>query len=420
MAFDRLGDIVVHHRQTGPVDAPLLVFVNSLGTDLRVWDDLLPRFADRFCCVRYDKRGHGLSDVTPGPYSMDGLAEDLAHVLDARGAKGTLVCGLSIGGMIAQALTTARPDLVRGLVLMDTAHKIGTAAMWSERIDAIRAGGIGSIADAILSRWFSASFHRDRPDELAGWRNMLTRTPLEGYLACCAAIRDADLTAAVRTVADHAQGRHRDRARGCGQIGVADGGAAGKVAIKWRSGEHVAPARELSRMGLAEQRREPALHDVVRERLDAAVFDASDPLGPEFRRPDRRRGTAKCDRLDALGIARGQTLRDQATDGQADEGETLDPEMIEKSQKIVGMLIDRIGRLRRVREAMPALVVEDDTEILGEGRHDLLPDAEIAPKGIDEDESGAVGRTDDLMMKNDAVDACECHARPQCSEPTPM
>ncbi len=201
MAFDRLGDIVVHHRQTGPVDAPLLVFVNSLGTDLRVWDDLLPRFADRFCCVRYDKRGHGLTDATPGPYSIDGLAEDLARLLDARGAKGALVCGLSIGGMIAQALTKARPDLVRGLVLMDTAHKIGTAAMWSERIDAIRAGGIGSIADAILSRWFSASFHRDRPDELAGWRNMLTRTPLDGYLACCAAIRDADLTAAARTFA---------------------------------------------------------------------------------------------------------------------------------------------------------------------------------------------------------------------------
>lgn len=201
MAFDRLGDIVVHHRQTGPVDAPLLVFVNSLGTDLRVWDDLLPRFADRFSCVRYDKRGHGLSDATPGPYSMDELAEDLAHVLDARGAQGALVCGLSIGGMIAQALTRARPDLVRGLVLMDTAHKIGTAAMWSERIDAIRAGGIGSIADAILGRWFSASFHRDRPDELAGWRNMLTRTPLEGYLACCAAIRDADLTAAARAIA---------------------------------------------------------------------------------------------------------------------------------------------------------------------------------------------------------------------------
>ena len=201
MAFDRLGDIVVHHHQTGPADAPLLVFVNSLGTDLRVWDALLPKLADRFCCVRYDKRGHGLTDATPGPYSIAGLAADLAALLDARGARGVVVCGLSIGGMIAQALAAARPDLVRGLVLMDTAHKIGTAEMWNERIAAIRAGGIASIADAILTRWFSPAFHRDQPAELAGWRNMLTRTPLEGYLGCCAAIRDADLTEAARGLA---------------------------------------------------------------------------------------------------------------------------------------------------------------------------------------------------------------------------
>ena len=104
-------------------------------------------------------------------------------------------------GMIAQALARARPDLVRGLVLMDTAHKIGTAEMWNERIAAIRAGGIASIADAILARWFSPAFHRDQPAELAGWRNMLTRTPVEGYLGCCAAIRDADLTEAARGLA---------------------------------------------------------------------------------------------------------------------------------------------------------------------------------------------------------------------------
>ena len=80
MAFDRLGDIVVHHQQTGPADAPSLVFVNSLGTDLRVWDALLPKLADRFCCVRYDKRGHGLTDATAEPYTIAGLAEDLARV----------------------------------------------------------------------------------------------------------------------------------------------------------------------------------------------------------------------------------------------------------------------------------------------------------------------------------------------------
>ncbi len=102
--------------------------------------------------------------------------------------------------MIAQALAAARPDLVRGLVLMDTAHRIGTDAMWNERIAAIRSGGIAGIADAILTRWFSPAFHRDRPAELAGWRNMLTRTPLEGYLACCAAIRDAELSEAARGI----------------------------------------------------------------------------------------------------------------------------------------------------------------------------------------------------------------------------
>ncbi len=200
MAFDRLGDIVVHHADSGPAEAPPLVLVNSLGTDLRVWDALLPRLGGRFRCLRYDKRGHGLSDTAPGPYAMEELAADLARLLDARGARKAVVCGLSIGGMIAQALAAARPDLVRGLVLMDTAHKIGTPEMWGERIAAIRTGGIASIADAILLRWFSPAFHQERPAELSGWRNMLTRTPVEGYLGCCAAIRDADLTAAARAV----------------------------------------------------------------------------------------------------------------------------------------------------------------------------------------------------------------------------
>jgi 3-oxoadipate enol-lactonase len=201
MAFERLGDIVVHCQESGPATAPLLVLANSLGTDLRVWDALLPRLHRRFRVLRYDKRGHGLTDATPGPYAIRQLAEDLARLLDARAATGAVVCGLSIGGMIAQALVSMRPDLVRGLVLMDTAHKIGTPDMWAERIAAIRAGGIASIADAILARWFTPEFHRDREAELAGWRNMLSRAPVDGYLGCCAAIRDADLTAAARAVA---------------------------------------------------------------------------------------------------------------------------------------------------------------------------------------------------------------------------
>ncbi len=201
MAFTRLGDTVVHHEAAGSPGAPAIALVNSLGTDLRVWDALTPHLAGRFRLVRYDKRGHGLTDLAPGPCTIAGLAGDLARLLDRLGVGAAVVCGLSIGGMVAQALADARPDLVRGLVLMDTAHKIGTAGTWQQRIDAVRARGIEAIADAVLERWFAPPFREERPDELAGWRNMLTRTPVEGYLACCAAIRDADLTEQARRLA---------------------------------------------------------------------------------------------------------------------------------------------------------------------------------------------------------------------------
>jgi 3-oxoadipate enol-lactonase len=201
MAFDRFGEIVVHYDVSGDAGRPALVLANSLGTDLRVWDPLVPHLRNRFRLIRYDKRGHGLTDATPAPYTIAQLGADLAALLDHLAVGKAVVCGLSIGGLITQALASARPDLVRGVVLMDTAHRIGTREMWGERMEAIRAGGIGSIADAILARWFSPDFHAHRAAELAGWRNMLTRTPIEGYLGCCAAIRDADLTEAARGLA---------------------------------------------------------------------------------------------------------------------------------------------------------------------------------------------------------------------------
>jgi 3-oxoadipate enol-lactonase len=194
MPFRRVGDIVTHYQRAGGSAAPTLVLANSLGTDLRVWDALMPQLAAHFDVVRYDKRGHGLTDATPGPYSVAMLADDLARLLDALEVHAAVVCGLSIGGLIAQTLAASRPDLVRGLVLMDTAHKVGTAELWEQRMAAIRAGGIAGIADEILERWLTREFRAQRPEELAGWRNMLTRTPVEGYLGCCAAIRDADLT----------------------------------------------------------------------------------------------------------------------------------------------------------------------------------------------------------------------------------
>lgn len=195
----RIGDRSLHVEDRGPRDAPTLVFANSLGTDFRVWTPLLPHLPAGLRLVRYDKAGHGLSEDA-GQRSIADHADDLAAVFDALEIGRAVLVGLSVGGMIAQAFHAAHRDRVAGLVLCDTAHRIGTPEMWNQRMETIRAGGIASMADPILERWFSAAFRRDRAAELGLWRSMLVRTPVEGYLAACAAIRDADLTAAARAI----------------------------------------------------------------------------------------------------------------------------------------------------------------------------------------------------------------------------
>jgi 3-oxoadipate enol-lactonase len=201
MDFRALNGVVLHLQDLGAADRPALVFANSLGTDFRIWDDVVARLADRFRIVLYDKRGHGLSDLGETPYSIADHVGDLAALLDDLAIEGALVCGLSVGGLIAQGLTASRPELVAGLILSDTAHKIGTAELWNGRIAAIEKGGIASIAEAILERWFSKDLRDNDPVALAGWRAMLTRTPQAGYLGTCAAIRDADFTEEARRIA---------------------------------------------------------------------------------------------------------------------------------------------------------------------------------------------------------------------------
>ena len=196
MRIARLKSVDLHWREDGDPDGAPLVFSNSLGTDLRLWDKVLPELPAGLRLIRYDKRGHGLSACPAGAYSMDQLADDAEALLEFLGVRDCIFVGLSIGGMIGQALGARRPDLVRGLVLSNTAARMGDAAMWQARIDAIEAGGIEAVSTAVLERWFAPPFRHTA--EFTAWRAMLERTPQGGYVGCCHAIARADLSETTR------------------------------------------------------------------------------------------------------------------------------------------------------------------------------------------------------------------------------
>lgn len=170
-----------------------LVFANSLGTDMRIWLDVARVFHETMRVVRYDKRGHGMSDAPDAPYTLEDHVDDLDAILDHLNVENAIVVGVSVGGMIAQGLALKSPHRIRGLVLCDTAAKIGTTEAWEERIAAIRAGGLEAIAAGIMERWFSRGFRETCPAELKLWTNHLVRTPVEGYVGTCAALAGADM-----------------------------------------------------------------------------------------------------------------------------------------------------------------------------------------------------------------------------------
>lgn len=184
------GTTRIFTRIDGPADGPPLVFANSLGSDHRLWDPLLPHLPDTLRIIRYDKRGHGQSDVPPAPYSMGQMISDAEAVCDAHSVKDCVFVGLSVGGMIAQGLATKRLDLVRGMVLSNTAARIANPGFWNDRIATIRQNGMATSAPAILDRWFGRDF-RHSP-QAAPWEQMLASTPLEGYCGTCAAISGTD------------------------------------------------------------------------------------------------------------------------------------------------------------------------------------------------------------------------------------
>jgi 3-oxoadipate enol-lactonase len=200
MKFVSIGGVLTHYSVEGPEDGRPLVFVNSLGLDLRMWDDVASILRSNYRVVRYDMRGHGLSDCPPAPYSLDQFVSDLHSLFEYLSLPSAALIGISIGGMVAMEFAAAHPDLVSYLVLIDTAARIGSADSWEARIEEVESKELEGMTSVILPIWFSSSFTEQQPAIHRGYRNSLVSTPLEGYAGACAALRDADLTERVTAI----------------------------------------------------------------------------------------------------------------------------------------------------------------------------------------------------------------------------
>jgi pimeloyl-ACP methyl ester carboxylesterase len=154
----QVGDVPVHVQLDGASGAPPVLLTHTLGTSLHVWDERVMRLCRSFRVVRSDLRGHGLSGVTRGPYSIEGLAPDCFGVLDALEIETAHVAGISIGGMIAQVMAAEAPRRVVSLILCDTANAIPGREIYTERARTVRAQGMDVIADAVMARWVTPGF----------------------------------------------------------------------------------------------------------------------------------------------------------------------------------------------------------------------------------------------------------------------
>jgi len=192
MPIVKAGATRIHYALEGQSGSPVLVFSNSLGANYSMWDPQVPEARKKLRVLRYDSRGHGQSSVAPGPYSIEQLGGDVIALLDALGLDHVHFCGLSMGGMIGMWLGINSPERLKRLVLCNTGARIGTPETWNARIEAVRNNGMKPVASAVVERWFSPAFRQKAPATISNTQKMLEETNPDGYVACCAAVRDFD------------------------------------------------------------------------------------------------------------------------------------------------------------------------------------------------------------------------------------
>ena len=194
------GEVRIHYELSGNENDELLMFGNSLGSNLHMWDKVLPQLQANHRILRYDMRGHGASSVPPAPYTLDQLGRDALLLLDHLHIDRLNFCGLSMGGMVAMWLGIHESHRINRMILANTAACIGTHEMWDARIAAVTRDGMQPLSVASMDRWFTPQYREQHGDEMTFIRDMIASTDPKGYLACCGVLREADLRSAISAI----------------------------------------------------------------------------------------------------------------------------------------------------------------------------------------------------------------------------
>jgi 3-oxoadipate enol-lactonase len=177
-----------------------LLLIHALGADRQMWEAQVPALARIRRVLLVDLPGHGTSTAAEGPYTVSDLGEDILDVAASAGAGSFDLCGISLGGLISLWMAAHAPDRIDSLVASNTAARIGSEEIWQARIEAVSQGGMEAISEAALGRFFTAGFAAAEPDVYERAKATLLGTDPGGYMACCAALRDADLRELVEAI----------------------------------------------------------------------------------------------------------------------------------------------------------------------------------------------------------------------------
>jgi 3-oxoadipate enol-lactonase len=193
MPYVQSGDSRLYYRWDGNQYGPALLLSNSLGTDFAMWEEQVEALGGTFRLLRYDARGHGSSTASAGDYDIELLSRDVLALLDELQLPKVHFCGLSLGGMVGQWLGAHAPERIDRLVLCCTTARVAAREPWDERIRVVRNEGMAAVTNTIIDRWFTQPYQQEEPARVELIRRMLLRAHVDGYAACCAAVRDLDL-----------------------------------------------------------------------------------------------------------------------------------------------------------------------------------------------------------------------------------